>query len=47
MVRTMDQSKNDIFIISEQSRQNFDQIKQELEEVKEDIALIITRIMTY
>ena len=42
MVRTMDQSKNDIFIISEQSRQNFDQIKVELEEVKEDIGLIIT-----
>lgn len=42
MVRTMDQSKNDIFIISEQSRQNFDQMKEELEEVKEDIALLIT-----
>lgn len=41
MVRTMEQSKDDIFIISEQSRQNFEQIKAELEEVKEDIALLI------
>ena len=42
MVRTMDQSKNDIFIISEQSRQSFEDIKRELEEVKENISRVIT-----
>ena len=30
MVRTMDQSKNDIFIISEQSRQSFEDMQKEL-----------------
>lgn len=43
MVRTMDQSRNDIFVISEQSRENFEDIKKELENVKEDIAIIITK----
>ena len=42
MVRTMDQSKNDIFIISEQSRKSFEDMKKELEEVKEDISRVIT-----
>ena len=37
MLRTMDQSKNDIFIISEQSRKSFDEMKGELETVKYDI----------
>ena len=41
MVDTMDQSKNDIFIISEQSRQSFEQMKQELEIVREGISLVI------
>lgn len=38
----MEQSKDDIFIISEQSRQSFAQMEIELEEVKEDIQLLIT-----
>lgn len=42
MVRTMNQSKNDIFVISEQSRESFNNMQKELEEVKEDIALLIT-----
>lgn len=42
MVRTMNQSKNDIFVISEQSRESFNQMQKELEKVKEDIALLIT-----
>ncbi len=41
MVLTMERSKDDIFIISEQSRESFDQIKKELDEVKEDISLLI------
>ena len=43
MVRTMDQSKNDIFIISEQSRESFDELKRELEDIKEQTALAITQ----
>lgn len=43
MVRTMNQSKNDIFVISEQSRESFNQMKLELEEVKKDIDLLITK----
>jgi two-component system sensor histidine kinase DegS len=42
MVRTMDQSKNDIFIISEQNRQSFEDMQRELEEVKIDISQAIT-----
>lgn len=42
IIRTMDQSKNDIFIISEQSRKSFDEMKRELEEVKVDIDTLIT-----
>ncbi|MEK3935534.1 sensor histidine kinase [Sporosarcina sp. FSL W7-1349] len=42
MVRTMDQSKNDIFIISEQSRQSFEEMQSELKMVKEDISRVIT-----
>ncbi|MFX3675288.1 MAG: sensor histidine kinase [Paenisporosarcina sp.] len=41
MVETMDQSKNDIFIISEQSRQSFEQMKIELEIVRENISIVI------
>lgn len=42
MVRTMDQSKNDIFIISEQSRESFEELKIELEEVRDQISIVIT-----
>lgn len=42
MVRAMDHSKNDIFIISEQSRQSFDDMKKELATVKSDISRAIT-----
>ncbi|WP_203245900.1 sensor histidine kinase [Sporosarcina beigongshangi] len=42
MVRVMDQSKNDIFIISEQSRKNFEDMQKELAEVKVDISRVIT-----
>ncbi|MFJ7932785.1 sensor histidine kinase [Sporosarcina sp. NPDC096371] len=42
MVRVMDQSKNDIFIISEQSRKSFEDMEKELAEVKEDISRAIT-----
>lgn len=42
MVKTMDQSKNDIFIISEQSRRNFEEVQKELASVKEDISRVIT-----
>jgi len=42
MIQTMDQSKNDIFIISEQSRQSFDNMKKELDEVRSDISRVIT-----
>ncbi|WP_186668975.1 sensor histidine kinase [Sporosarcina sp. BP05] len=42
MVRAMDHSKNDIFIISEQSRQSFDDMKKELATVKIDISRAIT-----
>lgn len=41
MVRTMNQSKDDIYVISEQSRQSYEQMKTELEKVKQDIALLI------
>ena len=42
IIRTIDQSKSDIFIISEQSRKSFDEMKQELEIVKIDIDTLIT-----
>lgn len=42
MVRVMDQSKNDIFIISEQSRKSFEDMQNELAEVKADISRVIT-----
>lgn len=42
MVRTMDQSKNDIFIISEQSRESFQSMKNEVDAVKGQIAQTIT-----
>jgi len=42
MVRVMDQSKNDIFIISEQSRKSFEDMQKELAVVKVDISRVIT-----
>ncbi len=42
MVRAMDHSKNDIFIISEQSRQSFEDMQKELATVKIDISRAIT-----
>ncbi|WP_342513034.1 sensor histidine kinase [Sporosarcina sp. FSL K6-1522] len=42
MMHTMDQSKNDIFIISEQSRKNFADVEEELAAIKEDISRVIT-----
>ncbi|WP_318617927.1 sensor histidine kinase [Sporosarcina sp. YIM B06819] len=42
MVRVMDQSKNDIYIISEQSRKSFEDMQKELAEVKVDISQVIT-----
>jgi len=38
----MDQSKNDIFIIGEQSRNSFDKMKSELEVIKAEILRLIT-----
>ena len=42
MVHVMDQSKNDIFMISEQSRRSFESMQRELVLVKEDISRVIT-----
>ncbi|MCM3711715.1 sensor histidine kinase [Sporosarcina luteola] len=42
MVNVMDQSKNDIFTISEQSRQTFQEMQTELVVIKEDISRVIT-----
>ncbi|MCM3743922.1 sensor histidine kinase [Sporosarcina luteola] len=42
MVNVMDQSKNDIFTISEQSRQTFQEMQTELVLIKEDISRVIT-----
>ena len=42
MVNVMDQSKNDIFTISEQSRQSFQEMQAELVTIKEDISRVIT-----
>lgn len=44
MVRAMEHSKNDIFIISEQSRQSFEDMKKELAMVKIDISRAITEV---
>lgn len=42
MVNVMDQSKNDIFTISEQSRQAFQEMQTELVVIREDISRVIT-----
>ncbi|WP_199171882.1 sensor histidine kinase [Sporosarcina sp. P13] len=42
MVNVMDRSKTDIFLISEQSRQSFEEMQKELVEVKESISHVIT-----
>jgi two-component system, NarL family, sensor histidine kinase DegS len=42
MVRAMDHSKNDIFIISEQSRKSFADMQNELAIIKVDISRVIT-----
>ncbi|WP_376776799.1 MULTISPECIES: sensor histidine kinase [Sporosarcina] len=42
MVHVMDQSKNDIFLISEQSRKSFEEMQRELAEVKDSISHVIT-----
>lgn len=42
MVKTIDESKNDIFTISEQSRRTFDEMKLELEEVRYKIENLIS-----
>ncbi|WP_301109010.1 sensor histidine kinase [Sporosarcina sp.] len=42
MVDVMDQSKNDIFLISEQSRKSFEEMQKELTEVKDSISHVIT-----
>ncbi|HWK24796.1 MAG TPA: histidine kinase [Ureibacillus sp.] len=41
MIETITSSKNDIFIISEQSRNSFEELKAELESIKEKIRRII------
>lgn len=41
MVKTIDESKNDIFTISEQSRRTFEEMKLELEEVRTKIENLI------
>ncbi len=43
MVQTMSQSKDDIYIISEQSREYYEQLKYELEEIKHEIAILIMK----
>lgn len=42
MIQTMDQSKRDIFIISEQSRSTYEQMKKELEEIRSKISVVIS-----
>lgn len=42
MLRAMDQSKNDIFIISERSRKSFDEMKAEIETVENTITRLLT-----
>lgn len=41
MVDTIDSSKNDIFIISEQSRQSFEEMKSELQQVRQKLQSVI------
>ena len=41
MLETITNSKDDIFIISEQSRRNFEDMQEELEVVRQEISLII------
>lgn len=41
MIDTITNSKNDIFIISEQSRRSFDEMKNELEFIKSQLSVII------
>lgn len=41
MLETITNSKNDIFIISEQSRRNFEDMQQELEVVRQEISISI------
>lgn len=41
MVHTMSQSKDDIYTISEQSREYYEQLEVELQEVKHEIAMLI------
>lgn len=41
MVQTMNRSKDDIYVISEQSRLNYEQMKDELEDIKGEIAVLI------
>ncbi len=41
MIETITNSKNDVFVISEQSRRNYEELQIELELIKRDIVLII------
>lgn len=43
MVQTMSQSKDDIYTISEQSREYYEQLKVELDEIKHDLAILIMK----
>ena len=43
MVEVIDHSKKDIFIISEQSRQSFEEMKVELEIIRGKIETVINR----
>lgn len=42
MIESITSSKNDIFVISEQSRSNFDEMKSELETIKEKLQTVIS-----
>lgn len=46
MIQVMDQSKDDIYTISEQSRTYYEQLKMELQDIKEEIALLIIKTDT-
>lgn len=46
MIQVMDQSKDDIYTISEQSRTYYEQLKMELKDIKEEIALLIIKTDT-
>ena len=41
MIETITNSKNDIFIISEQSRRSFEEMQAELEIIKQQIKILI------